>query len=246
MIDATKQPFQERHALIFRAVIGVLFGLILAYIQTYTDAHRPEYPIDLSKITQTYIWHQIAFLTVALSAFIYWAGAAALRRVTLLIWGLISMALIAVIAWTQYQQNPTPYFSPFWGTAMFLLYPLLFIAHELISSGDQARKPIAPYSLYFDEAWKRGVQLCLCILFTLLLWGILWLGAALLGFIGFDWFKKLLEQAYFSFPITGLALGVSVHLSDVQTKLLANVRALILGVLSWLLPVIVLVGLIFT
>ncbi|GGZ44259.1 DUF4153 domain-containing protein [Asticcacaulis endophyticus] len=246
MLNAAKQPFSERHALIFRAVIGVLFGLVLAYIQTYTDAHRPEHPIDPSKITQTYIWHQIAFLTVALSAFIYWAGAAAMRRAMLLIWGLISMALIAVITWTQYQQNPTPYFSPFWGTATFLLYPLLFIGHELISSADQARKPIAPYSLYFDEAWKRGVQLCLCILFTLLLWGILWLGASLLGFIGFDWFKKLLEQEYFSFPVTGLALGISVHLSDVQTKLLANVRALILGVLSWLLPVIVLVGLIFT
>ncbi|WAC49359.1 DUF4153 domain-containing protein [Asticcacaulis sp. SL142] len=246
MLDAAKQPFSERHALIFRSVIGVLFGLVLAYIQAYTDAHRPEYPIDPSKITQTYIWHQIAFLTVALSAFIYWAGAAAMRRGTLLVWGLISMVLIAIIAWTQYQQNPTPYFSPFWGTATFLLYPLLFIGHELISSGDQARKPIAPYGLYFDEAWKRGVQLCLCILFTLLLWGILWLGASLLGFIGFDWFKKLLEQEFFSFPVTGLALGISVHLSDVQTKLLANVRALILGVLSWLLPVIVLVGLIFT
>jgi hypothetical protein len=40
-------------------------------------------------------------------------------------------------------------------------------------------------------------------------------------------------------------MGVAVHLGDVQPKLLASVRTLVLGVLSWLLLVIVVVGTIF-
>jgi hypothetical protein len=79
----------------------------------------------------------------------------------------------------------------------------------------------------------------------LLFWGILWLGAALLGFIGFKWLTDLLTNEYFAWPMSGIAFGAAVHLGDVQTKLLANVRNLILGVLSWLLPVITIIGGIF-
>lgn len=87
--------------------------------------------------------------------------------------------------------------------------------------------------------------MAIALIFTGLFWGILVLGSLLLAFIGFHWLADVLKVRYFAMPVTGLALGAAMHLGDVQTKLMQNFRALVLGVLSWLLPVITLVGLIF-
>lgn len=229
-------PLSSQQALILRLAVGLAFGLILAWL---TD--RPE--------TRHYVepeaWRQAATATFMLGAFILWAGAGAMRRISLAAWGTIALALIAFICWNHATTDVETSNNLFFNENRLLLYPFLFITHELISSGDQAGKPIAPYATYFDEAWKRGVQLALSIVFTVMFWGILWLGATLLGFIGFTWLKDLLQNEYFAWPITGLAIAVSVHLGDVQPKLMAGFRALVLGVLSWLLPVITLIGVVF-
>jgi hypothetical protein len=220
------QTFSDKQALAIRLIVGLVFGLSIATL------HDMSWP-----------WADRTATGLALLAPVIWAGVGTMRRSSLIIWTLIAAILIAAILWFEKATSSSTQFN--FDSHYFLLLPLLFIAHELVSSGDIAGKWIAPFETYFEEAWKRGVQLALSILFTMLFWGILQLGAALLGFIGFDWFQDLLEQEYFSLPITGLAFGAAVHLGDVQTKLLSNVRALVLGVLSWLLPVIALIGVIF-
>ncbi len=223
-------------ALIFRLGVGGVFGLLCGWLAKMLEAQHP----------MPDLWVHVTLSTLLLGAFILWAGAGTMRRLSLAAWGVVALGVIALIAW-QHAVNklgddlPNPVFFD----DHFLIYPFLFIAHELVSSADMASKPVAPYSLYFDQAWKRGVQLVLAVGFTVLFWAILWLGATLLGFIGFDWLRKLLENQYFAGPTLGLALGTGVHLGDVQTRLLANVRALVLGVLSWLLPVIAVIGVIF-
>lgn len=228
--------FSPQQALIIRLAIGLVFGLGLAWLTDQPGAARME-----NWHPET--WRIAATSTLGLGAFVLWAGAGAMRRMSLAVWGLIALALIAFISWSHAAGDAT--YAAFFSQRSFLIYPFLFITHELVSSGDQARKVIAPYPTYFDEAWKRGVQLALAILFTCLFWAILWLGAALLGFIGFSWLKDLLRNEYFAWPVTGLAFAASVHLGDVQPKLMAGFRALALGVLSWLLPVITLVGVVF-
>jgi hypothetical protein len=225
-MTAMTQTFTDKQALAIRLSVGLVFGLVIA---TLND--------------MTWTWSERLATGLALLAPVVWAGVGTMRRSSLIIWTLIAAILIGAILWFEKTTSISTRFN--FDSHYYLLLPLLFIAHELVSSGDIARKWIAPFETYFEEAWKRGVQLALAILFTLLFWGILQLGAALLGFIGFDWFKKLLEHEHFSLPITGLAFGAAVHLGDVQTKLLSNVRALVLGVLSWLLPVITLIGAIF-
>lgn len=235
-MPANNTVFSPQQALIVRLAIGLVFGLALAWL---TD--RPD--------TQTYvkpeIWRLVATATLSLGAFVLWAGAGAMRRLSFAVWGVIALSLIAFISWNHASNGSDIRYNPFFSENGFLLYPFLFITHELISSADQANKPIAPFTTYFDEAWKRGVQLALTIVFTALFWGILWLGAALLGFIGFSWLKELLRNEYFAWPVTGLAIAASVHLGDVQPKLMAGFRALVLGVLSWLLPVITIIGVVF-
>jgi len=230
------QSLKANEALIVRLAVGLVFGLGIAWLVKSFDALQGQY---------TPVWAQALTSTLTLGAFILWAGAGAMKRLSLAIWSVIALALIALIAWNRAAYNLDNDYNPFFLNLTFLIYPFLFISHELISSADQAGKPIAPYGLYFDEAWKRGVQLALSGLFTALFWVILWLGASLLGFIGFHWFKDLLGNEYFSWPVTGLAIAASVNLGDVQPKLMHNFRALVLGVLSWLLPVITVIGLLF-
>ena len=230
------QPLKSNEALIVRLATGLIFGLAIAFLIKSFDALEGKH-IPL--------WAQVLTSVLILGAFILWAGAGAMKRISLAIWSVVALGLIALIAWNRAAHNLDADYNPFFLNLSFLIYPLLFITHELVSSADQAGKPIAPYGLYFDEAWKRGVQLALSGLFTILFWAILWLGASLLGFIGFHWFKDLLSNEYVSWPVTGLAIAASVNLGDVQPKLMHNFRALVLGVLSWLLPVITIIGLLF-
>ena len=230
------QQLKANEALIVRLATGLVFGLAIAWLIKSFDA------LEGKSIP---LWAQVLTSTLMLGAFILWAGAGAMKRLSLAIWSVIALGLIALIAWNRVAHANDGGYNPFFFNLSFLIYPFLFITHELVSSADQSGKPIAPYALYFDEAWKRGVQLALSVIFTALFWGILWLGAVLLGYIGFSWFKDLLSNEYFSWPITGLAIAASVNLGDVQTKLMHNFRALVLGVLSWLLPVITVIGFLF-
>lgn len=233
---ANSQPLLERMALFLRLGVGLIFGLVIAFLigddnKKFAESIMPE------------DWREILAQTLTLVAFILWAGAAVMRRVSLAIWSGVAAAGLLFILWHVRIYSGDGNSSEL--QYILILLALTFIGNELVSSADQAGKPFATYELYFDEAWKRGVQLVLAIGFTLLFWGILQLGAALLGFIGFKWLTDLLRNEYFALPITGLAFASAVHLGDIQPKLLANVRGLALGVLAWLLPVITLIGAIF-
>lgn len=232
--------FTEKTALYIRLATGLAFGLVLAWL-VKSDQHISA---EAGRHSAPEVWRNILLNVLSMGAFVLWAGAASMRRLTFIIWGLISFGLIGFITWHQNAVEPMQNLNTIFEHA-YLILPLLFISNELVSSADQAGKPIAPYALYFDEAWKHGVQLALSLLFTGLFWAILGLGAALLGFIGIKWFKDLISNEYFAFAATGLSIGIAVHLGDVQPKLLGSVRTLVLSVLSWLLLVITIVGVIF-
>ncbi|WP_284360371.1 DUF4153 domain-containing protein [Candidatus Phycosocius spiralis] len=229
-------PLSERAALFVRLWVGLIIGLIVAFLVD-------DKGLKISESVLSADWQDVLAQCLVLVAFIICAGASVMRRVSLAIWTALSAALLLLILWhiRIYSGDRNSSELQF----ILIVLALVFIANELVSSADQARKPFAPYELYFDEAWKRGAQLILAIGFTLLFWGILWMGAALLGFIGFNWLEELLKNVFFAFPVTGLAFASAVHLGDIQPKLLVNVRGLALGVLAWLLPVITLIGTIF-
>lgn len=229
-------PLPRPIALSVRLIAGAAAGLFLAYLIETAPGVGGE--------TFAQSWRGITASAVALGIFVLWAGAAAMRVSSLVAWTTIALILLVLTGW--HEEVVVDGAAVFLGTASgWLIIPFLFIAHELVSSADQARRWIAPYETYFDEAWLRGVQLVMAIVFAILFWGILALGAVLLGFIGFDWLKELLDEVFFNLPVIGLALAAAVNLGDVQPKLLASVRGLGLGVLSWLLPVITTVGVVF-
>lgn len=227
---------EDKDARILRLTIGLVFGLAIgSLIQVFSMNPDRDLPL----------WANVAVWTLWLGAFIPWAGAGVMRRVNLGTWSIVAMAVIAFAAWHRLSQSDYHGFTPPFFNISFLLYPFLFIAHELIASADQSGKTIAPYSVYNDEAWHRGVQLALAVMFTALFWGILILGAVLLGMIGFKWLGEWLQKPWIGFPLSGLAIGAAVHLGDSQPKLINGVRALVLGILSWLLPVLTAIALLF-
>lgn len=227
--------FSPKQAFFLRLAVGIGFGLILGYLfETMPKDGGRDAPE---------VWRENIMAIFGLTAFVFWAGLGVMRRFSLLIWGAIAAAIVLFMANHGNVNNAdngaiaTP--------NMVWIVPFLFIAHELVSSADLARKPIAPYETYFEEAWKRGVQLQISVIFTGVFWLIMVLGAKLLEIIGFKWLGDLIEEPWFWWPASGAAMAIAVHLGDVQPKLLANFRNLVLSIFSWLLIIIVLIGGIF-
>ncbi|MDP1587420.1 MAG: DUF4153 domain-containing protein, partial [Prosthecobacter sp.] len=53
--------------------------------------------------------------------------------------------------------------------------------------------------------------------------------------------KDLIEEAWFAIPVTAMALAVAIHHTDVRHSLVRGIRTLALTLLSWLLPLLVLI-----
>lgn len=236
----------ERAAFALRLSVGIGFGLGLAALGHFGDLHIYGTSGAMWGLTAAHEdWQPVVYTTLALSAFVWWAAAGTMHRLSLALWGVAAMALIALLALHQVATNAGRTLYAFTDSGAWLILPLLFIAHELVSGADRSGRLISPYATYFDQAWKHGVQLLLSVLFTGLFWAILWLGAALLRMIGFHWFEDLLRNSWFCQPACGAAMACAVQLGDVQDKLLSHVRAVVLSVLAWLLPVIAAIGLLF-
>lgn len=125
-------------------------------------------------------------------------------------------------------------------TLVIFTFVALFIAQSLIVAGDGDRSVIAAYPLYFDAAWRQGVQAALSAVFVGLFWLLLSLGAGLFKLIGIAFFSELIQHRWFALPATTLALACALHVTDTRAGIMRGMRSLILNLLSWLLPLMTL------
>lgn len=114
----------------------------------------------------------------------------------------------------------------------------LFIAEALVLAANTEGKRIAHYAVYFDAAWKHGIQVAAAAGFVGALWLLLFLGSRLFELIKLTFLSDLIEQAWFAIPITAMALAVAIHHTDVRHSLVRGIRTLALTLLSWLLPLL--------
>lgn len=126
-------------------------------------------------------------------------------------------------------------------TLMITLVPMLFVANVLFAAASQDKRRIASYGRYFEVAWKQGVQLVFAAGFVAALWMVLWLGAALFDILKLDFFHQLIKKSWFYWPVSLMAVGAALHLTDVAPGIIAGIRRLALVLLSWLLPLKVLI-----
>ena len=234
-------PTISRHAVVLgRLLIGLSQGAAL-YLLTraqqakgwpFTDLRVHDALLDIARYAPVF-----AIVTIG-----------HLRMRTAILWLGIVVLLCGGLGFYQGYRDPSPTFDFLfswtgWLNFNFGLSALLFIGHSLTAAADADKRRIAAFPTYFDVAWQLATQLILSSLFVLLLWGILFLGAILFQAIGIDFFIKTLVKPWFSFPVTTMASSAALHLTDAHTSLVRGARNLLLNLLSWLMPIMVVIAL---
>jgi hypothetical protein len=227
----------------FRLAVGLLQGAALWWLYRSAQVHDYSQPVleQLSwPANVPELFGPLAMILVMVPVLLL-AGAGRMRPLTLALWALGATAFLALLGWhgvaaqsvADHGPATRPPFLP-WPMPLFAA-TALFIGHHLVLPADLERRRIAAFPTYFDTAWKAGVQLALSIGFTGAFWILLHLGAALFRIIGLEFLKDLINEAWFSIPVTTLMFAVAVHLTDVRDGLIRGVRSVALMLLSWLL-----------
>lgn len=172
-------------------------------------------------------------------------GMARLRLWTLSVWATVAAAGIAGLAVYSLWRDAGAPAGSFLHVGAFPSLPMmagtgaaLFILNALIAGGDADRRLIARYNTLFDIAWKQGLQLALASAFVGVFWIILLIGAALFKLVHIDALEQLIQKNWFHVPATCVAYAAALHLTDVRHSLIRGGRTLVLGLLSWLTPLL--------
>jgi hypothetical protein len=234
-----------------RILLGLLQGLLLYLL--YRAARDQAWPAT----------HFLLFVPLVLVALfvppILISGLGHMRRRRLVLWGAAAALVLAGLgcyaAWRT-ADLPPPLTGPSGarharipGVSRSTFPPEellvfaaagLFIAHALVMAAVRERRRIAAYTTYFDTAWKLGVQLAFSGLFTGVSWLVLFLGAQLFELVKLKFLTELLREEWFAIPVTAFAFACAMHLTDVRPAIVNGIRGLLLALMSWLLPVAVL------
>jgi hypothetical protein len=220
-----------------RVGIGLAQGLALFWLHRATD-------LGYWPATEPALFGALA-LVLVFTPLILIGGLNALRPVTLVIWVAVAIALLGWMGWHDLDRGMRPdYRSDSW--PQFATYAaaaaIVFIAHHLIAVGDEAQKWIGPYERYFDQGWRHAAQLVLSCAFTGAFWVLLFLGAALFNIIKITLVEEIIRKDWFYYPATTMAFAIAIHLTDLRSGLVRGFRALSLMLLSWLMPVLTVLG----
>lgn len=141
--------------------------------------------------------------------------------------------------WSFFGGKSTGYSPSGW--LLFFLPVGLYIAHSLVLAGAADSRRIARYPSYFEISWKLIIQIKFSLLFTGVLWLILWLGATLFMLVKLNFLQELLKQPWFVVIATTFAFATALHVTDVRPGIVRGIRGLLLVLMSWLLPVTTLI-----
>ena len=227
----------------WRILLGLLQGLVLAFLHNASKVHGwpATEPLAFGPLV----------LATSLVPLILISGLGHLDRRRLALWGGCAAVLMAALAgYDAWRVADLPLWnsapgvvgrSPFpsWRLWSFAAAGL-FIAHTLVLAAVRDDRRIAAYPTYFDTAWKLGVQLAFSGLFTGVTWLTLLLGAQLFELVKLTFLRELLKESWFAIPVTAFAFACALHLTDVRPAIVRGIRSLLLVLLSWLLPVAVL------
>jgi len=234
VIPAADPPRQDdQRALgISRLIAGGLQGIVLylLYLSTDTTSWPSTNPYWMAPLLMVWVFVPLLFLQAV----------GTMRTRTLAIWTVAATVLLAGLAWydiwRQWDGSAAAARASLSFGLIFFSAIGLFIAHCLIVAGDIDRQYIAKYATYFEASWKLGAQIALAFAFVAVFWGVLWLGAILFTLIDLTFIETLIEKSWFAIPATTMAVAAAIHLTDVRSRLVGDIRAIVISLLSWLLP----------
>ncbi len=221
---------------IARIGVGMLQGLTLAALWPTFNA--------LSRYGQNFDWdarHIAVPLILALffAPVAFNAGLGRLRPVMLVVWTVAAAAICAGvglnIAYAEMRD-----FTAEMARATLELSTLLLIGQSLLAARQESRAQEGGYyRACFDAAWRHGLVLVLSGLLTGVFWLVLMLGKELFESAGSRLLSVLIREPYFWIPATTTVFACALHITDVRDGLTRGARTLALVLLSWLLPLLV-------
>jgi hypothetical protein len=226
-----------------RLLIGLLQGGLLYLLYRAFDDHA--WPATAPQLFAPLC------LVAGLAPILLVSGLGHMPRRSLLLWALGAAVVLAVLGWYdawRIADLPMPQpkvYSPAQSirpTNALVVFSIigLFIAHALVLAAARDGRPVARHATYFDVAWKLGVQLGFSALFVGVTWLVLQLGAQLFELVKLDFLSRLIRKPWFAIPVTTFALACALQLTDVRPAIVRGIRGLALTLMSWLLPVAVL------
>jgi hypothetical protein len=102
-----------------------------------------------------------------------------------------------------------------------------------------------PYPELFDHAWSNIHLLLVAGAFSVTLWGLLWLLAAMFSLVGIGAFDWLFQKPWFFMPVTGLASGFAVALAREREGIIRALKSLVFALLTALGPILAIANALF-
>jgi hypothetical protein len=232
-----------------RVGVGLLQGLAL--LALWEAAEQKTWPA-----TEPFLFAPLLTVAVFIPPLLI-SGLGNLRPRTLFVWAAVAVILCAGLAIYDIYRDPIlsgnsfqlvfpangsiERISPSW-VLWLSLAAILFIVHTLIVSAEADGRLRASYPTHFDVSWKQGVQFVLAVVFVGVFWALLFLGAELFRLIKIEFLAELIRRRVFWIPVTALAFSSALHVTDVRVNLVQGARTLTLILLSWLLPLMAVIG----
>jgi len=150
-------------------------------------------------------------------------------------WRVMDLQALATREDLSFTMDP-PSFEVSFFSAVFV-----FIGYALISAGEATHRWLAPYESYFESSWKLVLQIGLSLMFAGIFYLILVLGANLFMLLKLNFLRDLLDRLWFNAPVLAMTFATGLHITDVRPNIIRDIRTLLLTLLSWLLPLLVLI-----
>lgn len=225
-----------------RIAVGLLQGLVLYLLYQSFKAKAWPSTEPLLAGPLVLVWLIIPVLFIA--------SIGTLNRRQLLTWIACATAILAALGcydvWRAIGPGVIP--SPandnpanLSGQLMVVCVAGFFIAQSLVMAAAGEKRRIASYPAYFETAWKQFVQLAFSALFVGVTWLVLLLGSELFMLIKLDFLRKVIGESWFVIPVVAFAFSCAMHITDVRPAIVRGIRTLLLVLLSWILPVAVVV-----
>jgi hypothetical protein len=221
-----------------RLLIGLLQGGLLYWL--YRAAQDHAWPATVPMLFVPLLLVLVIAPVLLISSLGHMAGRRAAQ------WVGVAAAVIAALgvydAWraVPHVGATSPQLAPSPLLGVFLVVGF-FIAHSLVMTGSNERRRIASYAGYFETAWKLGVQISFSAFFVGVVWAVLNMGAELFALVHLDFFKEMLRKSWFNIPVIAFSFSCAMHITDVRPAIVRGIRTLLLVLMSWILPVAVLI-----
>ena len=226
-----------------RLLVGLLQGLVLYLI--YQAGENKLWTADNSGLFAALL------LALTIAPVLLVSGLGHMPPKTLWRWLLPAAAMLALLGFYDIWRGVG---APYWDyvkSADMARFPSpelwvhavagFFIAQSLVSAAVIDGRRIASYRSMFESASKLLIQVAFAGVFVGIIWLVLVLGSELFKLIKLDFLKKLLEESWFAIPVTTFAFAYALHITDVRPAIVRGIRSLVLVLLSWILPIAVLI-----